>query len=100
MPPKRKAARTDADSPTDWANVTIELRTGESDPQNIAYHAAVLGAWEIVQGHPVFENIETQDPLSIARGGRLASFNQNDLETSCQGEQQAYVCGVNVCWAN
>ena len=50
MPPKgTKAARTDAHSPTDWSSVTIELRGGEKDPQNVAYHATVLDAWRIDQ---------------------------------------------------
>ena len=62
MPPKaKKAARTDADSTTDWSSVSIELRGGEKDPQNVAYHAAVLDAWQIMQGHPEFDSIDTQD---------------------------------------
>ena len=101
MPPKgKKAARTDTDSTTDWSNVTIELRGGEKDPQNVAYHAAVLEAWQIVQGHAVFDSIDTQDPLSIAMGGTQAPFSQKELETSCSGELQAYTCGINFSWVN
>ena len=101
MPPKgTKAARTTADSPTDWSSVTIELRGGEKDPQNVAYHAAVLDAWQIVQGHPVFETIDSQDPLSIDMGGTQAPFSQKELEKSCSGELQAYTCGINLSWVN
>ena len=101
MPPKgKKAARTDAASTTDWSSVTIELRGGEKDPQNVAYHAAVLDAWHIVQGHSVFDMIEAHVPLSIAMGGSLAPFSQKELETSCSGELQAYTCGINFSWVN
>ena len=82
------------------SSVTKELRGGEKDPQNVAYHAAVLDAWQIVQGHPVFEKIDSQDPLSIARGGAQAPFSQNELEFSCSGELQAYTCGINFSWVN
>jgi len=101
MPPKGpKAARTDAASPTDLTGVTVELRGGEKDPQNVAYHAAVLDAWQTVQGNTVFEGIDTQDPLSIARGGAQAPFSQNELELSCSGEHRAYSCGINFAWIN
>ena len=101
MPPKdKKAARTDADSPTDWSSVSIELRGGEKDPQNVAYHAAVLDAWQIVQGHPVFDRIDTQDPLSIAMGGTQAPFSQKELETSWPRELQTYTHGINFSWVN
>ena len=83
MPPKgRKAARTDADSSPDWPSVSIELHGGEKDPQNLSYHTAVLDAWQSVQGHPVFEGIDNEDPLSIANGGRAAPFSQKDTEVS------------------
>ena len=103
MPPKdknKKAARTDAGSTADWSKVSIELRGGETDPQNIAYHAAVLEAWQIVQGHPEFDSIDAQDPLSIATGGRQAPFSQRELEMSCSGGHEAYVCGINFSWVN
>ena len=100
MPPKRnKAARTD-DGPPDWSLVTVELRGGEKDAQNVGYHAAVLEAWQIVLGHPVFDGMEAQDPLSIANGGVQAPFSQRDLETSCLGKAQAYACGINLSWVN
>ena len=101
MPPKgKKAARTDADSTTDWSNVTIELRGGEKDTQNVAYHTTVLDAWQTVQGHPTFHSIDTQDPLTIAGGGTQAPFSQKELETSCSGELQAYTCGINFSWVS
>ena len=103
MPPKdknKKAARTDAGSTADWSKVSIELQRGETDPQNIAYHHAVLEAWQIVQGHPEFDSIDTQDPLSIAMGGMVAPFSQKDLEMSCSGWLQAYGCGINFSWVN
>ena len=98
MPPKgKKAYRTDADLPADWSSVTIELRGGEKDPQNVAYHATILDAWRIVQGHPLFDGIDTEDPLSIAMGGTLAPFNQKELE---QPRDHAYTCGINFSWVN
>ena len=101
MPPKdKKAARTDADSTTDLSSVSIELRGGEKDLQNVVYHAAILDAWQIIQGHPEFDSIDTQDPLSIAMGGTQAPFSQKELETSCSGELQAYACGINFSWVN
>ena len=101
MPPKaKKAARTDADSTTDWSSVSIELRGGEKDLQNVVYHAAILDAWQIIQGHPEFDSIDTQDPLSIAMGGTVAPFSQKDLEMSCSGGLQAYGCGINFSWVN
>ena len=90
MPPKgRKAAKTDADAPPDWTSVTIELSGGEKDPQNVAYHATVLDAWKLVQGHSVFDGIDTQDPLSIANGGTQAPFSQKEFETALSGDLQA-----------
>ena len=101
MAPKgKKAARTDADSPTDWSSITIELNSDEKDPQNVTYHATVLDAWKIVQGHSVFDGIDTQDPLSIANGGTQAPFSQKELEMSCSGGLQAYTCGINFTWMN
>ena len=66
----------------------------------MGYHAAVLEAWQIVLGHPVFDGMEAQDPLSIANGGVQAPFSQRDLETSCLGKAQAYACGINLSWVN
>ena len=101
MAPKgKKTAQTVADSPADWSSVTIELNSGEKDPQNVAYHATVLDALKIVQGHSVFDGIETHDPLCIGDGGTQAPFCQKELETSCSGSLQAYTCGNNFTWMN
>ena len=86
----------------EFAAVTIELNRGENDPQNVDYHATLLNAWKTVEGHALFENIASEEPLTMAQGGSLAPFNQNHFATALQGNDslQSYTCGVNLAWVN
>ena len=75
MPRKGSKAPSNDEGPADLSSVTIELCRDEKDAQNVAYHASLLEAWKIVEGHPLFEGIGDKEPLSIAWGGALAPFN-------------------------
>ncbi len=50
--------------------VTIELKPGEKDAKNVAYHTLVLEAWDMVQDHDVFKKITSENPWKSTPAAR------------------------------
>ena len=102
QPPRAKAkAKTEQGLPKALGNVTMELREGERDGANIAFLEQVLAAWEVVQGHQIFEAIQQKAPTTVTSGGTQRPFSQHDLDSILKGatdNNMAYVSVGNLAW--
>ena len=79
--------------------VTIELKPGDADANNVAYHTLVLEAWDEVRDHPKFKQITEASPLDFKAGGSQAPFCQKEF-TKAMKTNGEYTCAVNLAWVD
>lgn len=71
----------------------------EDDPGFVSEHLIkVHEALKVIREHPVFKDLESAKPLSLAQGGTQAPFDLQAAKRAVGSEAGCYKCGCNFMW--